>query len=221
MNFFKDMSFAATAWAQYACPDAGLFCASCTSLAICTAAGATGNEISCQTGQLCGVSGSFASCYSDTATETSACKCETSGGYLVDPYLPSQYFLCLPGGEQQAVTCAGTESFDPEQNACTVMPEITTPTPPTCTVGFFAVSCTSYYACTSSSGEGTVYDCPPGQYFHEVKGVCVPPEELTPTPFSCGSEDGAFGDTVNCTIFYVCSGGSQCTWILQCGYLRY
>nr|XP_027236727.1 uncharacterized protein LOC113827971 [Penaeus vannamei] len=138
---------AATAWAQYTCPDAGLFCASCTSLAICTGAGETGNEIDCQTGQLCGVSGPFASCYANTATETSACQCESSGGYLVDPYLPSQYFICLPGGEQLAVTCDATESFDPEQNACTVMPEVTTPTPPTCSgIGLFAVSCTRYAA---------------------------------------------------------------------------
>ncbi|ROT84996.1 hypothetical protein C7M84_021587 [Penaeus vannamei] len=198
---------AATAWAQYTCPDAGLFCASCTSLAICTGAGETGNEIDCQTGQLCGVSGPFASCYANTATETSACQCESSGGYLVDPYLPSQYFICLPGGEQLAVTCDATESFDPEQNA-------------SLTFLFRADRVIRRVLHSlrrsSSSGAGTVYDCPSGQYFHEVKGVCVPPEDLTPAPFSCGSEDGAFGDTVNCSIFYVCSGGNQIGSPLSC-----
>ncbi|XP_042883739.1 uncharacterized protein LOC122260495 [Penaeus japonicus] len=199
------------------CTSAGVFCSSCTSISVCNGPGAEGSEVSCQDTQLCGVSGSLASCYEKDAPEAGSCACPTDAGFLADPYDPRKFVMCLPDGSQVSSSCQEWEVFDAVGKACGLATTTTTPEPIVCVgVGFFKLTCTSYYACAAPGEQAQVFECDTGDLYDEVAAKCVSPEDFRPPAFVCGCDDGAFADTVDCSRFHICVSGSAVGEPLSC-----
>lgn len=202
----------------FTCPSSGIFCSSCTSISMCSGPGTEGLEVSCKDNQLCGVSGTFSSCYEKSAPEAGSCACQVSEGFLADPYDPRKFVMCLPDGSQVSSSCSGEgEVFDAVGNSCGLPTTTSTREPIVCDdIGYFKLTCTSFYACPATGEPARVFECGAGELYDEGAAKCVPAEDLRPRPFVCGCDDGAFPDTIDCSHFHICASGSAVGEPLSC-----
>lgn len=83
-------------------------------------------------------------------------------------------------------------------------------------IGYFKLTCTSFYACPATGEPARVFECGAGELYDEGAAKCVPAEDLRPRPFVCGCDDGAFPDTNDCSHFHICASGSAVGEPLSC-----
>ncbi|CAL4114191.1 unnamed protein product [Meganyctiphanes norvegica] len=176
---------------------------------------------------VCGGTAPFSGCIAYAENEAGDCDCDTIGnsGFLVDPYDPSQYFLCIPPEGQFFLSCPEGETFSTDENIC-MAPTTTTLSPDVsqedsdidCSTKGIGLhtndpSCKTYTACYSPTLPGLLLTCDgAGEVFDTAQLRCVPQCELAPSPFTCPANSmGALPDTVDCKIFHVCSNGIAVT----------
>merc|ERR1711970_55791 len=205
---------------------------------------ATPIEVPCPAGTLCGpVNGAY-NCIAEDSPDVASCSC---GGkestYMAEPYDPSKYIACLPGGGQSVLECEAGEIF----TGATDKPCDKGPSCEAAQQGFNPLlpDCRKYFFCKEGGAGGEeeasterkqrssflredeadaetpepvpTFECPEGQIFNIATLTCMDPCSLAPEAFKCeAGASGAFADPSDCQIFNLCVGGNTIGGPISC-----
>ncbi|XP_045604048.1 uncharacterized protein [Procambarus clarkii] len=139
--------------------------------------------------------------------EPKGCSCPDANVFYRDAYDPGAFFICSDDGERHMHHCPEGYTFDEKLVECRSASGL-----PSCRepgTFAFAEDCTRYYTCIVTQegwlqhefrcrGENELH------FFNEQTGRCESPCNWKQPMFNC-TEEGRFGDPLDCRRFFVCT----------------